>query len=383
MSVEKNIPEKEIPMGCPETPEGGAGLSLCPDETGDGEGEQFRIMTTELLKIMADQGARFTGTRFVVTNRPDGDDVTWQRIPGGYAVRLCAESGWHWCQAAYQLGYALTHCLIDHTAPDREAVSWAEELICEAAAIKLMSMLADRWRRTPFGREDPDYEEAVREYIAETLADRGTGELYRCGDREALQRLNDRDLFDDRLDESHGLVVRMGEGDLKKLAEVRRCAADGLLIHTHLWRRSSGGSLAVDFVCRLQERIPGCEIPAGVSVTVGLEDSKPSPEQIGAYGSLIRSLRDLPFEHVVFTFMDPEEEKSGQTGPVFFQACRYEGEDVIAEMRLAARSGAKMFRLRCHEDQAVKYLEDILTKGVVPDPDEWQDITRDVFPAKT
>ena len=116
---------------------------------------------------------------------------------------------------------------------------------------------------------------------------------------------------------------------------------------------------------------------------VDLEDSRPSLEQIGAYGSLIRGLRDLPFEHVVFSFMDPEQEKSGQTGLVFFQVCRYGGGDVIAEMRLAARSGEKLFRLRCHEDQAVKYLEDILTNGAVPDPDGWQDITRDVFPEKT
>lgn len=383
MSREKNIPEDKIPMSFPETPKDDAGRSPVPTPAGDGEEEQFRLMTTELLKILTSQGAGFKDTRFVITNRPDGDDVAWRRIPGGYAVRLCAESGWHWCQAAYQLGYALTHCLIDHTAPDREAVSWAEELICEAGTLKLMSMLADHWRKTPFGREDPDYEEAVREYIAENMRDRGTGELFRCGDREALQRLNDRDLFDDRIDESHGLVVRMGEGDLKKLAEVRRCAADRLLIHTHLWRRSSGGSRAVDFICRLQERIPGCEIPAGVSVTVDLEDSRPSLEQIGAYGSLIRGLRDLPFEHVVFSFMDPEQEKSGQTGLVFFQVCRYGGGDVIAEMRLAARSGEKLFRLRCHEDQAVKYLEDILTNGAVPDPDGWQDITRDVFPEKT
>jgi len=96
----------------------------------------------------------------------------------------------------------------------------------------------------------------------------------------------------------------MAPGDLQKLVLIREYEADDLLMYTHYWRCLSENSRAVDYLCRLQERIPGCEIPAGISQEIDLEDSKPNEAQMILYRDMIHALRPLPMEHVVFIFMN-------------------------------------------------------------------------------
>ena len=204
-------------------------------------------------------------------NEPDTDEVSWKRTENGYALHLCVESERHWCQMAYQLGYLMMHCLIDHMGEKDREITWAEELICEAATLDLLFRLMRSWKDTPFAPLDPEYDRAIWEYIRENLSDDGTSALLRCVNREQLKEINGRNLFEDRLDESHDLYRYMMEGDLQILAKAREYEADGLLLDTGKWRSRVEDSTAVSYLCRLQDRIPGCggkpaekaEVPAG------------------------------------------------------------------------------------------------------------------------
>ena len=184
------------------------------------------------------------------------------------------------------MGYALMHCLIDHVA-EVEQIDWAEELICETAALELLYRLQQCWPKTPFCKEDPEYADCIDEYIQQNLEDKGTSALLRCQDKDELIRIDSRNDFTDRMDESHDLYNLIGSNDLIRLAQIRNYAADKLLLHTHYWRSRSNGSRAVDYICRIQERIPDCEVPAGISNEVNLIDSKPTDAQLKSYESAV------------------------------------------------------------------------------------------------
>lgn len=195
-----------------------------------------------------------------ITNHPERDDVTWERTESGHAIHLCAESGANWCQVIFQTGYAMMHCLIDRVNPDESRrINWAEELICEASAIEILMEFEENWEKTLLYRRDPDYAPNITDYVIELLRDRGTSALLRCRDRAALSDLNEHGTFDDRLDESHDLVFRMGHANLFDLAHVRNYAMDNLLLDTHGWLRENPCA-PVDYLCRLQENIPGCDV---------------------------------------------------------------------------------------------------------------------------
>ncbi|QTE75978.1 HD domain-containing protein [Clostridiales bacterium FE2010] len=246
-------------------PEGTHFDALIFDRTEDEDIQEIQKMAATLDAFLRTEDTGFTDVHMQFINDPDSDDVSWRRTEDGYALHLCAESGKNWCQVAYQLGYLMMHCLIDHLNKDTEGISWAEELICETAALEVFSYLSAYWNDTPFGQEDPEYAKHLNEYVSDCLSDQGTSALLRCRDKEELKTINERNLFDDRLDESHDLYRAMCPGDLQNLAQVRKYEADDLLLDTHCWHSLSFGSRAVDYICRLQERIPGCEIPEGTT----------------------------------------------------------------------------------------------------------------------
>ena len=270
------------------------------------------------------------------------------------------------------------HCLIDHVAVG-EQIDWAEELICETAALELLYRLQQRWSETPFGQEDPEYVDYIEEYIQQNLEDIGTSALLRCRDKDELIRINNKNDFTDRLNESHDLFNLVNSNDLIRLAQIRKYAADNLLIHTHYWRARSNGSRAVDYICRIQERIPDCEIPAGISNEVNLIDSKPTDVQLKSYEYMVRALRDLPFERIVFTFMNPHKKDFEQLGLVFYQVVRRKQDSIVAEIRLDTKEGRKMYRLVTDDDRAIAILHEIIIMDSVPDLSDWQDITELVF----
>ncbi len=361
-----------------ELPQGARPWSLILDRTEDGEMAELQKMAMVLDAFLRTDSVGFGDVHLVIVNDPESDDVSWARTDDGYEIHLCAESSKYWCQAAYQMGYAMMHCLIDHVAKG-EQIDWAEELICETAALELLYRLQQCWPKTPFGKEDPEYTDCINEYIRQNMGDKGTSALLRCKDRDELGRINSRNDFADRIDESHDLFNLMNGHDLVRLAQIRKYAADNLLLHTHFWRSHSNGSKAVDYVCRIQERIPGCEVPAGISQEVNLIDSKPTEKQLKSFEYMIRGLRDLPYEHIVFIFMDPSKNDCEQLGPVFYQVVRGREDAVIAEIRLDTKEGRKMYRLETDEDRAVAIMNEIIIMDDVPDLTDWQDITEFVF----
>ena len=151
------------------------------------------------------------------------------------------------------------------------------------------------------------------------------------------------------------------------------------MLHTHFWRFQADGSGAVDYLCRIQERIPGCDVPAGISQEVNLMDSKPSEQQLCSFAAMIRGLRDLPLEHIVFLFLDPDKEDCEQLGLVFYQLVREEKGGIVSEIRLDTAAGRKMYRLKCDEDRAISTLNEIILMEGVPDLKDWVEITDTVF----
>ena len=246
-------------------PEGTKAWALILDRTEDEDLQDIQLLAATLDTFLRTEEEGFGDVHLQIVNEPGTDDVSWKCTEDGYQLHLCAESGKNWCQAAFQLGYLLTRCLIDHLGEkDTEGIEWAEELISEASTLRLLELLADNWESTPFYAKDPGYAKYIYEYLQEMLFEQGTSALLRCRNKEELKEINERNLFDDRMDESHDLFRAIYKTDLLTLAEVRRYEADDLLLNTHHWRSCAGGSEAVDYVCRLQEKIPGCEIPAGI-----------------------------------------------------------------------------------------------------------------------
>lgn len=360
-------------------PKGSKAWSLILDRTNDDDLKQLQFMAMIYDCFLRSESVGFADTHLVLTNDPDAETVTWEKLPDGYAIHLCAASAKHWAQVGFQMGYAMMHCLIDHLNPNHPAITWAEELICEAGTLALLSMLAEHWDETPFGKEDPDYVQYIPEYIDANLSDKGTAALIRCPDRETLQQLNDRNLFDDRINESHDLFSKIEEGDLLRLAQVRDYAADELLLYTHYWRGKSEGSQAVEYICRLQEQIPGCELPAGVFIDINLENSRPTAEQRTLYAGMIRCMKDLPEEALYFDFLDDKKKDCEQIGLVFYRVSREKSGQILAGIRLDTKTGRKLYRLYCNDDRAVSMLNDILDGHKVPDLTDWEDITESIF----
>ena len=360
-------------------PEGTKAWALILDRTENEDLLEIQKMAATLDAFLRTEDVGFGDVHLQIVNEPGTDDVSWKKTEDGYALHLCAESGKNWCQVAYQLGYLMMHCLIDHLSDNEEGISWAEELICEAAALELFSYLSANWEETPFGQEDPDYAKYLEEYVEANLSDEGTSAILRCRDKDELKVINERNLFDDRIDESHDLYHVMGPGDLLTLAKIREYEANDLLLYTHYWRGFSDGSKAVDYICRLQEKIPGCEIPAGINQEINLENSKPTEAQKQAFGQLIRALNYGPGEYIIFSFLNSDKGEKEQIGIVFYQVLRRKNGQIMAELRLDTKGGRKMYRITVDEDEAVAILNRILGTNEVPDVDSWEDITDDVF----
>ncbi len=360
-------------------PEGAKAWALIFDRTEDEDIREIQKMAATLDAFLRTEDVGFGDVHMQFVNEPGSDDVSWEKTEDGYALHLCAESGKNWCQVAYQLGYLMMHCLIDHLSDDEEGISWVEELICETSALELFSYLSANWEETPFGQEDPGYVQYLEEYVESNLSDEGTSAILRCRDKDELKAINERNLFDDRLDESHDLYHVMGPGDLQILAKIREYEANDLLLYTHYWRSFSEGSKAVDYICRLQEKIPGCEIPAGITHEINLENSKPTEAQKRAFGQLIRALNYGPGEYIIFSFLDSDVGEKEQIGLVFYQVLRRKNGQIMAEMRLDTKEGRKMYRITVDEDEAIVILNKILETNEVPDVGSWEDITEQVF----
>ena len=349
--------------------------SLILDRPDDPSMQQIQFIAQILDYFLRSDTIGFADTHLIILNDPESDEVYWQKTDDGYCIRLCVAGGNYWSQVAYQLSYAMMHCLIDHLGEDKPKIDWVEELICETMALSLLKRLGAYWDQTPFYKRDPDYAGAILEYIDDMLKDKGTSALIRCKDKEELQALNKKNSFDDRLDESHDLYNKIIPADFLRLARVRDYAADNLLLYTHYWRDHSEGSQALDYICRLQEQIPGCDLPAGISITIEVENSKPTDAQMEAYGSIIRGLKHNPSEYVHFKFLDEEKGEKEQIGLVYLRFYRMDSGNIAVYMRWDQKRGRKMYLINCDDDHAIGILNNIFMTNDVPDTTDWIDVT--------
>ena len=343
------------------------------DETDDEELQQIHVIAVFIDAMMRSDDIGFTNTHLVFTNDPEQDEVTWERTEDGYAIHLCAESAANWCQVIWQIGYAMMHCLIDHLNPDRKkAICWAEELICEASAIEILTQFVNNWDETPLCHRDPEYSTTIAEYLDKMLADRGTSALLRCKDKYALSQLNIQGTFNDRMNESHDLYYRMRGVDLVELARVREYAIDTLLINTHYWIKQTPVA-AVDYLCRLQESIPGCDVPPGIALMVDLRSRRPDIDETQQYESKIRHLRDIPDEWILFRFIDPDDKT--QKGVCSYQICIDHDDMLCTEVTIRNDEGEKVYVRKSTDDEAASIMHRTLNGIDFMDLPGWVDVT--------
>lgn len=355
-------------------------LVLDPPENEDMR--QIQTIAVTMDAFMRTPEVGFSDVHLALVNHPDGEESAWEPTADGYRITLCVADGSYWSQIIYQLGWAMMHCLIDHLAPGAQhSAAWAEELICEACALYMISLFAERWNDCPLSRQDPGYYHALQEVLQQYLADQGTSALLRCPDADTLRCLNcsDAAAMDARVDETHDLYWRFYEEDIPALAQVRQFANDSLLLCTHAWKDACPDSAAVAYVCRLQERIPGCDVPDGASTVINLFNSRPTEQQIGLYCAMMSSLCDMRHEHIIFDLMKPGKAPGEQKGLMFLQVCRAAEGKLHLEVRIDTARAFTMYATEKTQEEAAQVLRDVLIHRIVPLDGSWREITGDVF----
>lgn len=116
----------------------------------------------------------------------------------------------------------------------------------------------------------------------------------------------------------------------------------------------------------------------GVSHLIEMYSGNPTEEQIAAYAVLIRSLRDMKYEHICFDFLDPDKTWEGL---VFYQVAR-DGDLIHAEVRIDRTDGKHMFAIKIPDEKATELLRKLIRTRVAPDVSAWEDITDRVFHKK-
>ena len=118
-------------------------------------------------------------------------------------------------------------------------------------------------------------------------------------------------------------------------------------------------------------------IKTGNKHTVNLWESTPSLEQLGVYAFLIRSLRDMPGDCVVFEFYKDTPQEFG--GLVFIRMCR-SGRRIYAEAQVNEEI-TKLYARSMTEEQAAElvYL-DLSCPGGFVNREKWRNITKQGSP---
>ena len=117
----------------------------------------------------------------------------------------------------------------------------------------------------------------------------------------------------------------------------------------------------------------------GVSCTVDLSDGNPTREQTALFAEMIRSLRNLPTEFLIFDFMYAGDRPGRQQGMVFCQMCR-KGKRIRAEIRMDGPEEWRLYAMSLETDEAVKLLRKLIRTRTAPDLSGWEDITETAFP---
>ena len=121
---------------------------------------------------------------------------------------------------------------------------------------------------------------------------------------------------------------------------------------------------------------------AGISHYIDLNGSHPSDEQVAVYGVLIRSLRDIAYEHIVFDFEDPEVPENLRRGLAFLQVCVDHDQTMHVEIRIDTAKGPTQYSKTCGIKESIQLMRDAIVTREAPDLEGWEDITSSVYSKK-
>ncbi len=120
----------------------------------------------------------------------------------------------------------------------------------------------------------------------------------------------------------------------------------------------------------------------GISHYIDLNGSHPTEEQVAIYAVLIRSLRDIAYEHIVFDFEDPDVPENLQRGLAFFQVCVDHDHTMHVEIRIDTVNGPTQFSKTCGINESIQLMRETIATREPPTLDGWKDISPNVYPKK-
>ncbi len=97
--------------------------------------------------------------------------------------------------------------------------------------------------------------------------------------------------------------------------------------------------------------------------------------QLIIYSALIRSLRELDYENIVFEFNDPDDMHGPPDELSFYQLCYYNDDLLRVEVRLGPTDDWRLYAKECSADEAISLLHEINRTRAAPSLEGWRDIT--------
>ena len=113
----------------------------------------------------------------------------------------------------------------------------------------------------------------------------------------------------------------------------------------------------------------------GISHKICILSSQPSLEQIVIYMNLIRSLRHLDYEHIVFEFKDADQMHGDEYELAFYQMCVDHDDILHVEICIGSSDDWLMYGKECTVDEAINLFCELNGTRKVPVLDSWKDIT--------
>ena len=129
-----------------------------------------------------------------------------------------------------------------------------------------------------------------------------------------------------------------------------------------------------------KETAPDCVQQVGIALKVDWKNRLPDKEELSKYESILRNLRDIPDEFVVFDFMDDEDQI--QNGLCFYQVC-VDHEDVLrTEVNIRENEAVKMYARESTRDEAINILRCAVKGEDYMKLPGWRDVTEEILGKK-
>ena len=354
--------------------------------TDDPDLQQIQMIAFSIMGYLRTDDISIDGVNFHYTNRPESQAPAWWKTEDGYAIALALGDCAQWSQMAYQLGWAIAHCMIDLNKPsDHHKIHWVEELICDAHALFAVNYLWSGWENIPLAELNVNYADEALKYTDDCLKRKGTARLSSCSSLEQLKRIDAHicNRPEDRIEETIVLYRLMEDAwDQEALLLCRNYAIPDMpLLDTEHWLADEEYTNTVAYLCHLQDRIPNTRLSSGTQMMIHLETSIPTEAQLDAICDYVLSLRDITGDNIVIQFHN-EKDNTPFEGMTFFQLARMETE--TGNFRVEAGFlNRGIFRMIAKKEAAAEEAEALLRYACknrsLPNPDSWIEITREAL----